>query len=111
MTPVLFPQVIRKMGQYLKMSVVVPEEYLQGFTKADNTFLYQLVFDPLQRKVVPLNPYPEHLDPATLSYAGLYPSDCLTVCLSVCHIMQRNSVKEVTRTTFSTLEYQSVYSL
>ena len=67
------------MGQYLKMSVVVPEEYLQGFTKADNTFLYQLVFDPLQRKVVPLNPYPEHLDPATLSYAGLYPSDCLTV--------------------------------
>ena len=72
--PFLFPQVIRKMGQYLKMSVAVPEEYLQGFTKADNTFLYQLVFDPLQRKVVPLNPYPEHLDPSTLSYAGLYPS-------------------------------------
>ena len=74
MNPVLFPQVIQKMGQYLKMSVAVPEEYLQGFTKADNTFLYQLVFDPLQRKVVPLNPYPEHLDPSTLSYAGLYPS-------------------------------------
>ncbi|XP_056465295.1 exonuclease 1 [Gadus chalcogrammus] len=67
--------VIRKMGQYLKMSVAVPEEYLQGFTKADNTFLYQLVFDPLQRKVVPLNPYPEHLDPSTLSYAGLNKGD------------------------------------
>lgn len=67
------PQVIRKMGQYLKMSVTVPEEYLQGFVKANNTFLYQLVFDPLQRKVVPLNPYPEDLDRSTLSYAGLYP--------------------------------------
>ncbi|CAL8255565.1 unnamed protein product [Lota lota] len=67
--------VIRKMGQYLKMSVTVPEEYLQGFVKADNTFLYQLVFDPLRRKVVPLNPYPEHLDPSTLSYAGLNTGD------------------------------------
>jgi len=78
-------QVIRKMGQYLKMSMAVPEEYLEGFVKADNTFLYQLVFDPLRRKVVPLNPYPEHLDPSTLGYAGLYPqSACLSVCPSVC---------------------------
>ncbi|CAL8298138.1 unnamed protein product [Merluccius merluccius] len=67
--------VIRKMGQYLKMSVTVPEEYLQGFVKADNTFLYQLVFDPLRRKVVPLNPYPDHLDPGTLDYAGLNKGD------------------------------------
>ncbi|KAG7274016.1 hypothetical protein CRUP_032610 [Coryphaenoides rupestris] len=67
--------VIRKMGQYLKMSVAVPEEYLEGFVKADNTFLYQLVFDPLRRKVVPLNPYPEHLDLSTLSYAGLNKGD------------------------------------
>ncbi|KAM6956611.1 exonuclease 1 [Aplochiton taeniatus] len=63
-------KVIRKMAQYLKMNVVVPEEYVDGFVQANNTFLYQLVFDPIQRKVVPLNPYPEHLDPATLCYAG-----------------------------------------
>lgn len=65
-------QVIKKMGQYLKMDISVPNEYIEGFTKADNTFLYQLVFDPLKRKVVPLNPYPDHIDPASLSYAGTY---------------------------------------
>uniref|UniRef100_A0A3Q1G644 Exonuclease 1 n=1 Tax=Acanthochromis polyacanthus TaxID=80966 RepID=A0A3Q1G644_9TELE len=64
-------KVIRKMGQYLKMSIVVPEQYIEGFIRANNTFLYQLAFDPVKRKVVPLNPYPEHIDPATLSYAGL----------------------------------------
>nr|XP_033469977.1 exonuclease 1 isoform X2 [Epinephelus lanceolatus]XP_033469978.1 exonuclease 1 isoform X2 [Epinephelus lanceolatus] len=64
-------KVIRKMGQYLKMNLVVPEQYIAGFIRANNTFLYQLVFDPVRRKVVPLNPYPEHIDPATLSYAGL----------------------------------------
>lgn len=62
------------MGQYLKMNLVVPEQYIEGFTKANNTFLYQLVFDPVRRRVVPLNSYPEHIDQATLSYAGLYPS-------------------------------------
>nr|XP_020455527.1 exonuclease 1 [Monopterus albus] len=64
-------KVIRKMGQYLKMDLVVPEQYIEGFVKANNTFLYQLVFDPVRRKVVPLNPYPEHIDPTTLTYAGL----------------------------------------
>ncbi|XP_024153220.1 exonuclease 1 [Oryzias melastigma] len=64
-------KVIKKMGQYLKMNLVVPEEYVEGFVRANNTFLHQLVFDPVQRKVVPLNPYPEHTDPASLSYAGL----------------------------------------
>uniref|UniRef100_A0A8C1V2T8 Exonuclease 1 n=1 Tax=Cyprinus carpio TaxID=7962 RepID=A0A8C1V2T8_CYPCA len=63
-------KVIKKMGQYLKMDITVPDEYIEGFTKANNTFLYQLVFDPLKRKVVPLNPYPDHIDPASLSYAG-----------------------------------------
>uniref|UniRef100_A0A672HPJ4 Exonuclease 1 n=1 Tax=Salarias fasciatus TaxID=181472 RepID=A0A672HPJ4_SALFA len=63
-------KVVRKMGQYLKMSLQVPDSYVQGFVKANNTFLYQLVFDPVQRRVVPLNPYPEHLDPSSLAYAG-----------------------------------------
>jgi len=61
------------MGQYLKMNVVIPEQYIEGFVRANNTFLYQLVFDPVRRKVVPLNPYLEHIDPASLGYAGLYP--------------------------------------
>ncbi|XP_056291773.1 exonuclease 1 [Pseudoliparis swirei] len=64
-------KVIRKMGQYLKMNVVIPEQYIEGFVRANNTFLYQLVFDPVRRKVVPLNPYLEHIDPASLGYAGL----------------------------------------
>ncbi|XP_072247658.1 exonuclease 1 [Leuresthes tenuis] len=64
-------KVIKKMGQYLKMNLVIPEQYIEGFVRANNTFLYQLVFDPVRRKVVPLNPYPEHIDPATLTYAGL----------------------------------------
>ncbi|XP_056251718.1 exonuclease 1 [Seriola aureovittata] len=68
-------KVIRKMGQYLKISLVVPEQYIEGFIRANNTFLYQLVFDPARRKVVPLNPYPEHVDPATLSYAGINVGD------------------------------------
>lgn len=54
------------------MNITVPDEYIEGFVKANNTFLYQLVFDPINRKVVPLNPYPENIDPATLSYAGVY---------------------------------------
>lgn len=63
-------KVIRKMGQYLKMDLVVPDVYIEGFVRANNTFLYQLVFDPTKRKVVPLNPYPDHIDPRDLSYAG-----------------------------------------
>ncbi|XP_036403180.1 exonuclease 1 [Megalops cyprinoides] len=63
-------KVIRKMGQYLKMNVTVPDEYIEGFVKANNTFLYQLVFDPINRKVVPLNAYPDDIDPSSLSYAG-----------------------------------------
>ncbi|NWW60210.1 EXO1 Exonuclease, partial [Ifrita kowaldi] len=63
-------KVIKKMGQYLKMNITVPEEYIQGFTRANNTFLYQLVFDPVNRKLVPLNPYGDDIDPETLTYAG-----------------------------------------
>ncbi|XP_061913743.1 exonuclease 1 isoform X2 [Entelurus aequoreus] len=64
-------KVIRKMNQYLKMNLVIPEEYIEGFVRANQTFLYQLVFDPVNRKLVPLNAYPEDINPATLSYAGV----------------------------------------
>ncbi|XP_067901432.1 exonuclease 1 isoform X3 [Heterodontus francisci] len=62
--------VIKKIGQYLKTTVTVSEEYLDGFIRANNTFLYQLVFDPLKRKLVPLNAYSGDVDPKLLDYAG-----------------------------------------
>ncbi|MBN3285729.1 EXO1 Exonuclease, partial [Polyodon spathula] len=68
-------KVIKKIGQYLKMSVTVPDEYIEGFTRANNTFLYQLVFDPITRRLVPLNPYPDDIDPKSLSYAGHHIGD------------------------------------
>ncbi|NXW51747.1 EXO1 Exonuclease, partial [Nyctiprogne leucopyga] len=68
-------KVIKKMGQYLKMNITVPEEYIQGFTRANNTFLYQLVFDPVNRKLIPLNAYGDDIDPETLTYAGRYFGD------------------------------------
>ncbi|NWX47051.1 EXO1 Exonuclease, partial [Steatornis caripensis] len=68
-------KVIKKMGQYLKMNITVPEEYIQGFTRANNTFLYQLVFDPVNRKLVPLNAYGDDIDPETLIYAGRHFDD------------------------------------
>ncbi|NXF87620.1 EXO1 Exonuclease, partial [Eubucco bourcierii] len=68
-------KVIKKIGQYLKMNITVPEEYIQGFTRANNTFLYQLVFDPINRKLVPLNPYGDDIDPETLIYAGRHFGD------------------------------------
>ncbi|XP_050750064.1 exonuclease 1 isoform X3 [Gymnogyps californianus] len=68
-------KVIKKMGQYLKMNITVPEEYIRGFTRANNTFLYQLVFDPVNRKLVPLNAYGDDIDPETLIYAGRHFGD------------------------------------
>ncbi|NWX66235.1 EXO1 Exonuclease, partial [Promerops cafer] len=68
-------KIIKKMGQYLKMNITVPEEYIQGFTRANNTFLYQLVFDPVNRKLVPLNAYGDDIDPETLTYAGRHVGD------------------------------------
>lgn len=50
----------------------IPDEYIAGFIQADNTFLYQLVFDTKTRKVLPLTPYPDDIDPSDLKYAGSY---------------------------------------
>ncbi|XP_001368520.1 exonuclease 1 isoform X1 [Monodelphis domestica] len=68
-------KVIKKIGHYLKMNITVPEEYVKGFIRANNTFLYQLVFDPIKRKLVPLNAYEDDINPDTLHYAGQYTDD------------------------------------
>lgn len=61
---------------YLNMSLAVPDEYIDGFIRANNTFLYQLVYDPLQRRLRPLNSYEEGLNAQQLPYAGaMIPQD------------------------------------
>ena len=43
--------VLRKIPAYLKMpQTIVTEEYIERFIRANNTFLYQLVFDPVTKK-------------------------------------------------------------
>ncbi|XP_070578883.1 exonuclease 1-like isoform X2 [Ptychodera flava] len=76
-------QVLKRLGQYLKTNLVVPKEYIDGFIRANNTFLYQLAFDPIQRKVVPLHPYPEGINPQDLEYAGEHLPDKLALQLSL----------------------------
>uniref|UniRef100_A0A8C9QJU9 Exonuclease 1 n=1 Tax=Spermophilus dauricus TaxID=99837 RepID=A0A8C9QJU9_SPEDA len=76
-------KVIKKIGHYLKMNITVPEDYIKGFIRANNTFLYQLVFDPIKRKLVPLNAYEDDIDPETLSYAGQYVDDSVALQIAL----------------------------
>ncbi|XP_016056876.1 PREDICTED: exonuclease 1 isoform X1 [Miniopterus natalensis] len=76
-------KVIKKIGHYLKMNITVPEDYIKGFIRANNTFLYQLVFDPIRRKLIPLNDYGDDIDPATLSYAGQYIDDSIALQIAL----------------------------
>nr|XP_015218223.1 PREDICTED: exonuclease 1 [Lepisosteus oculatus] len=87
-------KVIKKMGQYLNMSVTVSDEYIEGFIKANNTFLYQLVFDPLSRRLVPLNPYPEEINPQSLSYAGPNMGDQAALQIALGNV-DVNSMKKI----------------
>lgn len=67
-------QVLKKLPSYLKMpKLEVTEEYIDAFIKANNTFLYQLVFCPIKKGLVPLNPYPDGLEISDIEYAGKYP--------------------------------------
>ncbi len=62
------------MPKFLKMpGLIVSNEYIERFKRADNTFKFQIVFDPLKRKLVPINLYENQIDPNTedLSYAGM----------------------------------------
>lgn len=76
-------KVIKKIGHYLKMNITVPEDYIKGFIRANNTFLYQLVFDPVRRKLIPLNAYEDDIDPETLSYAGQYFDDSIALQIAL----------------------------
>lgn len=70
----IFIQVLKKLPSYLKMpKLEVTDEYIESFIKANNTFLYQLVFCPQKKCLVPLNPYPEGVEASDMEYAGKYP--------------------------------------
>ncbi|PIK43808.1 putative exonuclease 1 isoform X1 [Apostichopus japonicus] len=65
-------QVLKRMPLQMKLKVPVTQEYIDGFIRADNTFLYQLAFDPRKRKLMPLHPYPPELADEEMDYAGRY---------------------------------------
>lgn len=62
------------MPKTLKMpSLIITNDYIESFKKADKTFKYQIVFDPLKRKQVSLHPYGDEIDPNDdMSYTGMY---------------------------------------
>ncbi|XP_063597433.1 exonuclease 1-like [Penaeus indicus] len=65
--------VLCKLPSYLKMPhLEVTKEYRDGFMQAKNTFLYQLVFDPVERILRPLQEYPEGKGPEDYPYAGRF---------------------------------------
>ena len=50
----------------------VPEDYAEEFKKADMTFLYQVVFDPIEETRKPLNELPDGLQEEELTFSGMY---------------------------------------
>ena len=54
----------------LNTKMSVPRDYEKRFEKAEQTFLYQIVFDPNTNKLLPLNPLPDDIDPKNLNFAG-----------------------------------------
>ena len=47
-------------------------EYRKAFIEAEQTFLYQIIYDPKDRKLAPLTPYPQNLNPSLMPFAGHY---------------------------------------
>ncbi|CAF4707861.1 unnamed protein product [Rotaria sp. Silwood1] len=63
--------ILKQLPQNLgKLNLRVTDEYIIGFKRAHLAFLYQIVYDPIQRKQVPLNPLPDDIDHDQLKYAG-----------------------------------------
>jgi len=67
----IFFKALTRIGSVLNMkSLVVTQEYRDAFILADITFKHQLVFCPLQRKQVRLNPPTTDITEDQLQYAG-----------------------------------------
>lgn len=54
----------------LNCKMKVPPDYETRFVQAEQTFLYQIVFDPNTGRLVPLNPVPESINTNELHFAG-----------------------------------------
>ena len=80
--------VLPKIPAYLNMhALTVTPDYIDGFIKADQTFLYQLVFDPRTRKLRPLNDYvDETLTSKKLPFCGEMVNDDLAFGLALGNI-------------------------
>jgi len=63
--------VLKKLPTYLRMpSLEVTEEYREGFMRAVNTVLHQLVFCPRERKLRPLNEPEDGSTPSERPFCG-----------------------------------------
>ncbi|CAF0788729.1 unnamed protein product [Rotaria sordida] len=63
--------ILKQLPQNLgKLNLRVTDEYITGFKRAHLAFLYQIVYDPIQRKQVPLNPLPDDVDHDQLKFSG-----------------------------------------
>uniref|UniRef100_A0A1I7VKD7 Exonuclease 1 n=1 Tax=Loa loa TaxID=7209 RepID=A0A1I7VKD7_LOALO len=52
-------QILPRLPRYLnKNSLKVTKQFIDDFIRAENTFLYQIVFDPVEKRQRPLNDYP-----------------------------------------------------
>ena len=84
-------QVLPRLPSYLNMHQInVSQEYVRGFIQADRTFLYQLVFDPRERRLRPLNDYPENERLGDLSFAGAFVEDGIALQLALGNLELRD---------------------
>jgi len=64
-------EILPKIPFYMKMtSLKISKGIVENFIRAENTFLHQIVFDPIKKELRPLNPYPEESRENSFSYAG-----------------------------------------
>ena len=84
-------QVLPRLPSYLNMHQInVSQEYVRGFIQANRTFLYQLVFDPRERRLRPLNDYPENERLGDLSFAGAFVEDGIALQMALGNLELRD---------------------
>lgn len=62
-----------KLPTYLKSDKLIGKvtpEYIEGFINAETTFMYHIVYDPINERLVPLTPYPKGLSASDFPLAG-----------------------------------------
>ena len=51
-------QILRRIPTYLNLNAKITMDFIADFKMAEYTFLHQIVYDPVDRQRVPLNPIP-----------------------------------------------------